>query len=155
MTWVIPKFGPVKVAVIGLPNSGKTTFAVQLATILKAVHFNADDIRNNINKDLGFALEDRLEQARRLGHLCNIVNRAEHHAIADFVCPTIETRQAFNASHYIWLNTSRDTQYADTKALFVPPSVEEFMGTSSKFLSVPSFTYSLANVVDWLAGGVS
>lgn len=48
---------------MGLPGSGKTTMAKELSLILNAVHFNADEIRKEINKDLKFTLEDRVEHA--------------------------------------------------------------------------------------------
>ena len=60
---------------MGLPGSGKTTLARQLSERLPAVWYNADEIRNNINKDLAFTESDRLEQARRMGILCDIALR--------------------------------------------------------------------------------
>src|SRR5262245_4414272 len=53
----------------GLPGAGKTTLATILARRLNAVHFNADSVRAEINKGLGFSHEDRIEQARRMGWL--------------------------------------------------------------------------------------
>ena len=66
-----------------------------LAPRLNAVHFNADAVRANVNKDLGFSVDDRIEQARRMGWLCDQVVEAGAYAIADFICPTAETRAAF------------------------------------------------------------
>jgi adenylylsulfate kinase len=55
--------------------------------------FYGDEMRKNVNIDLGFSMEDRLEQACRIiGWLCNQVVVAGYTAIADFVCPTAETR---------------------------------------------------------------
>ena len=62
-----------KILIMGLPGAGKTTLAKVLAPRLNAVHFNADDVRREINKDLGFAPADRIEQARRMGWLCDQV----------------------------------------------------------------------------------
>ena len=92
---------------MGLPGSGKTTLARQLSERLPAVWYNADEIRNNINKDLAFTESDRLEQARRMGILCDIAlrNRVVSYAIADFVCPTEQTRKTFNPDYIIWMNT--------------------------------------------------
>ena len=56
-----------KILIMGLPGAGKSTLARALALRLNAVHFDADEIRQNINKDLGFSVADRLEQARRMG----------------------------------------------------------------------------------------
>jgi len=111
----------MKILIMGLPGSGKTTFARFLAEHLRCVHFNADDIRENINKDLGFSAEDRVEQARRMGHLCNIASRWGQTVIADFVCPTQETRDAFNADFVIWMDTIKKGRFDDTNKAFVLP----------------------------------
>ena len=107
---------------MGLPGSGKTTLAKSLAKKLQAVHFNADAVRENINKDLGFSLGDRLEQATRMGWLCDQVVQAGHWAIADFVCPTDSTRAAFGDAFVVWVNTIDQGRYADTNKLFEPPT---------------------------------
>jgi hypothetical protein len=82
----------IKVLIMGLPGSGKTTLAKTLAPLIEAVHFNADDVRANVNRDLCFSAEDRLKQARRMGWLCDRVTAAGHNVIADFVCPKREMR---------------------------------------------------------------
>lgn len=111
---------------MGLPGSGKTTLARHLVLKLKAVHFNADEVRANINKDLGFALEDRLEHARRMGWLCDQVAKADHWAVADFVCPTKQTRSAFGAAFVIYMNTIREGRFEDTNRMFEPPDAGEY-----------------------------
>ena len=111
----------MKILIMGLPGSGKTTLARVLAEKLRCTHFNADDIRENINKDLGFSPEDRIEQARRMGHLCNLSSRWGEAVIADFVCPTDATREAFNADFVVWMDTISSSRYKDTNSLFVRP----------------------------------
>ncbi len=111
----------MKILIMGWPGSGKTTLARVLAEKLRCTHFNADDIRENINKDLGFSPEDRIEQARRMGHLCNLASRWGEKVIADFVCPTKETRDAFGADFVVWMDTISSSRYKDTNSLFVPP----------------------------------
>jgi adenylylsulfate kinase len=76
-----------KILIMGLPGTGKTTLANILVPRLNAVHFNPDALRANINKDLGFSHEDRIEQARRMGWLCERVVEAGTYAIADFILP--------------------------------------------------------------------
>lgn len=112
----------MKILVMGLPNAGKTALATQLAKRLRAVHFNADAVRANLNKDLGFSIEDRIEQARRMGFLCDTVSQAGYIAIADFVCPTKETREAFGDAYIIWVNRITEGRFADTNALFENPT---------------------------------
>jgi len=110
-----------KILIMGLPGSGKTTLARLLKKRLHAVHWNADDVRANINKDLGFSEADRIEQARRMGWLCDQVNASGHWAIADFVCPTPHTRAAFGPATVIWVDTIAEGRFEDTNRMFVPP----------------------------------
>ena len=77
-----------KILIMGLPGAGKSTLTRELALLINAVIFNADEVRANLNRDLGFSIEDRIEQARRMGWLCDQVVKAGGTAIADFVCPT-------------------------------------------------------------------
>lgn len=110
-----------KILVMGLPGAGKTTLARVLARRLGAVHFDADQVRANINRDLGFSPEDRIEQARRMGWLCDRVVEANGLAIADFVCPLPETRAAFGPAFTIWVDRIAESRFEDTNRLFVPP----------------------------------
>lgn len=116
-----------KILIMGLPGSGKTTLARVLARKLDAVHFNADEVRMHINKDLGFSIEDRIEQAKRMGWLCDQVVAAGHTAIADFVCPLPETRVAFGQnSTIIFMDTITVSRFVDTNALFTAPYGVDF-----------------------------
>src|SRR5438477_11301122 len=65
-----------KILVMGLPGAGKTTLTTVLAPLINAVVFNADAVRANLSRDLGFSLDDRVEHARRMGWLCDRVLEA-------------------------------------------------------------------------------
>lgn len=110
-----------KILVMGLPGSGKTTLARVLAKRLNAVHFNADEIRHNVNRDLGFGIEDRIEQARRMGWLCDQVVKTGGYVVADFICPTPETREAFGPCFVVWVDRIASGRFEDTNRLFIPP----------------------------------
>jgi adenylylsulfate kinase len=110
-----------KILIMGLPGAGKTTLAKSLAPLLNAVIFNADEVRANINRDLGFALEDRIEHARRMGWMCDRVIEAGGTAIADFICPTPQTRAAFGPDFVVWVDRITEGRFADTNRMFVAP----------------------------------
>lgn len=113
-----------KILIMGLPGAGKTTLARVLAPHLNAVHFNADEVRREINRDLGFSEADRSEHARRMGWLCDQVVKASCFAVADLICPTPQARSAFmeNGDAFIvWVDRIRQGRFEDTNRMFVPP----------------------------------
>jgi cytidyltransferase-like protein len=110
-----------KILIMGLPGAGKTTLANTLAPLLNAVVFNADAVRANLSRDLGFSLEDRIEHARRMGWMCDRIVEAGGTVIADFICPTPETREAFGEAFVIWVDRIESGRFEDTNRMFVPP----------------------------------
>lgn len=113
-----------KLLIMGLPGAGKTTLASRLSSRLNGVHFNADEIRQNVSKDLGFSESDRIEHARRLGWLCDQVVKTGGFALADFVCPTPATRAAFTSggsAFIVWVDRITESRFDDTNRLFTPP----------------------------------
>jgi cytidyltransferase-like protein len=106
---------------MGLPGAGKTTLAGALAPLINAVVFNADAVRANLSRDLGFNHQDRIEHARRMGWMCERVLEAGGTVIADFVCPTPETREAFGEAFVIWVDRIKKGRFEDTNRLFVAP----------------------------------
>ena len=123
-----------KILIMGLAGAGKTTLARQLAPRLNAVHYNADDVRANVNRDLGFSEADRVEHARRMGWLCDQVVKAGCFAIADFICPTPGARVAFfegSPGFVIWIDRIQAGRFEDTNRLFVPPQRFDLRVTSS------------------------
>lgn len=110
------------ILIMGLPGAGKSALATALSNQLKAVHWNADEVRTHLNKDLGFSLSDRIEQARRMRFLCDVVLRSGKVVIADFVCPLEETRIAFGEAFVIWVNRIEKSRYEDTNQIFTAPT---------------------------------
>jgi hypothetical protein len=122
-----------KILIMGLPGSGKTTLSKVLVPRLNAVHFNADEVRANINKDLGFAEADRIEHARRMGWLCDRVVEVGGYAIADFICPTSATRDAFfgaTGGFVIWIDRIKAGRFEDTNQMFETPTKVDLHVTS-------------------------
>jgi predicted kinase len=113
-----------KILVMGLPGSGKTTLATELVKRFNAVHFNADEVRQNISTDLGFTPEDRIIQAKRMKWMSDRVVDAGHYVVVDFICPTKETREAFdtNSAFVVWMDRIKAGRYDDMNQLFQPPT---------------------------------
>jgi cytidyltransferase-like protein len=110
-----------KILIMGLPGAGKTTLASTLAPLLNAIVFNADAVRANISRDLGFSHEHRVEHARRMGWMCDRVHEAGGTVIADFICPTPEARAAFGDAFIIWVDRIKAGRFEDTNLMFVQP----------------------------------
>jgi adenylylsulfate kinase len=114
-----------KILIMGRPGAGKTTLAQVLASRLNAVHFNADEVRSAVHRDLGFSIEDRIEHAKRMGWLSDQVVKAHGYVIADFICPTVETRAAFElggAAYVVWVDRVNEGRFPDTNRMFQPPA---------------------------------
>lgn len=107
----------LKILVMGLPGSGKTTLADKLGKLTNFTRINADEIRRLYN-DWDFSYEGRLRQATRL----NTISNNYSHSITDFVAPTEEIRNIFNADIIIWMDTIIKSKYKDTNSLFNFPA---------------------------------
>ena len=113
-----------RILIMGLPGSGKTTLANQLAKELQFVeHFNADEVRKKYN-DWDFTEQGRIRQSVRMRELAD--NSTADYVICDFVAPIPAMRNNFKADWTIWVDTIREGRYADTNKMFIQPDIYDF-----------------------------
>jgi Adenylylsulphate kinase len=110
----------MKILIMGLPGSGKTTLAKSLLTKIKgSVHYNADQVRTQAN-DWDFSHQGRLRQAHRMRALAS--QHPGQTVLLDFVCPLEESRYIVEPDVTIWMDTVPASRFADTDAIFEPPT---------------------------------
>lgn len=117
---------PFKVLIMGLPGSGKTFLASSLIEKIanrSCLWLNADKVRTEFN-DWDFSKEGRIRQSRRMMDLAN--NSITDIVICDFVAPLPEMRSNFDPDLLVWMDTIDSGRYADTNAIFVPPTNFDF-----------------------------
>jgi hypothetical protein len=113
---------------MGLPGAGKTTLAQALRDRLweegrTVAWFNADDIRKKFD-DWDFSETGRIRQSKRMRDLAD--TSTNDYVICDFVAPLTEMRNNFKADWTVWVDTIRESKYADTNAAFVDPELYDF-----------------------------
>ena len=82
----------------GLSGSGKSTLAIQVerrfhekGKLVKLL--DGDNIRSGINSDLGFTMEDRKENIRRVAEIAKLFKDTGIITLCTFICPTEEARK--------------------------------------------------------------
>ena len=117
------------ILIMGLPGSGKTTLASELAPLINAKRINADEVRKEAN-DWDFSEEGRSRQAKRMAEFAIKIKEEGNNVIADFICPTPEARKLFPADYIIWVDTIKAGRFEDTNKMFVNPDKYNFHVTS-------------------------
>jgi adenylylsulfate kinase len=146
---------------MGLPGSGKTTFAQELVKRLMVNHtvswFNADTVRTQFN-DWEFSDAGRYRQVQRMRDLA--VESDSDFVICDFVCPTEELREVFAADITIWMDTIQKGRFENTNKVFMPPTKftyritdwnDHWINSISTYLSKQGDTHkrSLLKALSW------
>jgi adenylylsulfate kinase len=132
----------------GLSGSGKSTIASGLEKMLFSQGFfvqviDGDNTRTGINKNLGFSLEDREENIRRVSELTKLFLNAGVICLNSFVSPTREIRdlaKSIIGPHdflEIYVNTPLEIcEKRDVKGLYKKAragEIKSFTGIDSPF----------------------
>jgi bifunctional enzyme CysN/CysC len=89
----------VTVWMTGLSASGKSTIARELEKELMAQGhlcyiLDGDNVRHGLNRDLGFSMDDRKENIRRIAEVATLMNAAGLIVITSFISPYRQDRQS-------------------------------------------------------------
>lgn len=128
----------IRILIIGLPGSGKTTLAKFLTKKLNAYWINADKVRKRYN-DWDFSKIGVLRQAKRMAALSKKIKRK--FVIADFVCPFSKGRKIYNADFLIWMNTIKKGRLSTFDKTFqAPKKVDVIIKKKNAKISVNAIT---------------
>jgi adenylylsulfate kinase len=139
---------PVTLWLTGLSGAGKSTLAFAVEHHLLALGhacfvLDGDNVRHGLNRDLGFSVQDRKENIRRIAEVAKLMNAAGLIVIASFISPYQEDRQAardvIGSTNFreIYISTSlHDCEQRDTKGLYQRARagiIPDFTGISSPY----------------------
>jgi adenylylsulfate kinase len=124
--------------------------------------FNADTLRKEFN-DWDFTPAGRLRQVERMRDMAD-TSEADY-AVCDFVCPTDEYRNVFDADITVFMDTIAEGRFEDTNRLFKRPKFYSYTVTDWKqtdevitnlihsHIKTESHARSLLKAVSWRALG--
>lgn len=154
----------------GLSGSGKSTLALEVERRLHSKGLlcrvlDGDNIRSGINKNLGFSVEDRLENIRRIAEVSKLFVDSGIITIAAFISPTDEirtlARNIIGAPDFIEIFVDTPIEVCesrDIKGLYQKArrgEISDFTGVTSPFeppkeadLTIDTSTESVEKSVD-------
>jgi adenylylsulfate kinase len=134
--------------ITGLSGSGKTTLAKSAAVKLnqlgqRSFVLDGDDLRRGLCNDLGFSLNDRAENVRRVAEAANLFQAAGFITFVALISPTRDSRQKardiIGAKHFfeVWCRCSLSCcEKRDSKNLYKRArsgKIKEFTGVTSVY----------------------
>ena len=132
----------------GLSASGKSTVAHEVEDQLynreiRSYVLDGDNIRFGLNRDLGFAPEDRTENIRRIGEVCRLFQDAGLVVLTAFVSPYAADRQMVRELHpegafvEVFVDTPLEVcESRDVKGLYAKAragEIQNFTGISAPY----------------------
>ena len=132
----------------GLSGSGKSTIANAtekklIETNINTYILDGDNVRHGLNKDLAFSQEERIENIRRIGEVCNLFIDAGIVVLASFISPYRENREAVKnivgSDNFVevYINTSlEECEKRDSKGLYEKArkgEIDNFTGISAPY----------------------
>jgi len=132
----------------GLSGSGKSTIARALERRLvdsgcAAYILDGDNIRHGLNRDLGFSMEDRTENIRRIAEVARLMNEAGLIVITAFISPyrkdRIEAKEVVGEGSFMEVYVDADLatcEQRDPKGLYKKArkgEIMEFTGITAPY----------------------
>ncbi|MCL1137634.1 adenylyl-sulfate kinase [Shewanella pneumatophori] len=139
---------PILLWFTGLSGSGKSTLAGALERALFDAGFHTylldgDNVRHGLCKDLGFSLDDRDENLRRVGEVAKLMVDAGLVVLSAFISPTREERERvralFEDGQFIEVHVSTPIEVCearDPKGLYSKAragEIKDFTGISAPY----------------------
>jgi len=146
--WVKNSHKSALVWITGLSASGKSTIATELEyrmfqRSINTFVLDGDNVRHGLNKDLGFSVEDRKENLRRVGEVAKLLVEAGILTVAAFISPFRSDRslirKLFQEGEFLEVYLRCDLSVCesrDPKGLYKKArrgEIEEFTGISAPY----------------------
>jgi len=160
----------------GLSASGKSTIALQLEKQLvergnPCYILDGDNVRHGLNRDLGFSMEDRQENIRRIAEVASLMNDAGVIVITAFISPYRQDRRSAREviGDPAFIETFVDTpieicEQRDPKGLYKKAragEIRQFTGVSDVYeepvnaeVTLPTATLSPAEAANVIIEGL-